>query len=59
MGTSLAKLPMLNLAQSYNMFFMLNSTEHEVSITQIQMPKNKELSCFQTLRCYIQHANKC
>ena len=33
----MAKLPMLNLAPSYDMFFMLNSTEHEVLTAQIQM----------------------
>ena len=39
--------------------FMLNSIEHEISAAhKTEMLKNKEFSCFQTLRC-IYHANKC
>ena len=46
------------------LFFMLNSTEHEIStahkkLIKTKMLKNNEFSCFQTLRCFIYHAYKC
>ena len=41
-------------------FFMLNSTEHDISnILKTKIPTKKEVSCFKSLRCYIYHANKC
>ena len=48
--------------RGYKTFFMLNSTEHEISIahkTKIHVPTNVEVSCFKSLRCCINHANKC
>ena len=41
-------------------FFMLNSTEHEISTAhKAKILTNKEVSCFMSLRCCIYHANKC
>ena len=48
-------------------FFMLNANENEISLAhkKTKMLKNKDFSCFQTLRCCIyqaykgQNANKC
>ena len=50
-----------NLAQDYKMFFMLNSTEHEISVPhKYQVSQNlrkfhaqlsMNLSCSQTLKC--------
>ena len=37
--------------RGYKTFFMLNSTEHEISTAH--KIKNKDFSCFQTLRCCI------
>ena len=46
--------------QGYKMFFMLNSTEHEISTAlKTKLPTNKEVSSFKSLRCCIYHANKC
>ena len=46
--------------QGYKTFFMLNSTGHEISTAQKnKTAKNKDFSCFQTLRCFIYHADKC
>ena len=43
----------------YKTFFMLNSTEHEISTAhKAKIPTNKEVSCFKS-RCYVYHANKC
>ena len=40
-------------------FFMLNSTEPEISTAhKTKMLKNED-SCFQTIKCCIYHANKC
>ena len=41
-------------------FFMFNSSEHEIQLhIKSKMLKNKDVSCFQSLRCCIYHANKC
>ena len=46
--------------RAYKTLFMLNSTEHEISTAhKTKMLKIKDVSCFQTLRCCIYHANKC
>ena len=46
--------------RGYKAFFMLNSTEHEISTAhKTKIPTNKEVSCFKSLRCCIYHANKC
>ena len=40
--------------------FMLSSTEHEISTDQKnENAKNKDISCFQTLKCCVYPANKC
>ena len=45
--------------RSYKTFFILNSTEHEISTAhKTKIPTFKEVSCFQFLRC-IYLANKC
>ena len=41
--------------QGYKTFFILNSTEHEISTAH---KTNKEITCFKSLRCCIYHANK-
>ena len=39
---------------------MLNSTDRGISMAhKTKMLKYKDVSFFQTLRCYIYHANKC
>ena len=44
----------------YNFFFMLNSTEHEVSSAhKTIIPTNVEVSCFKSLRCCFYPAHKC
>ena len=49
-----------NRPQGFKTFFMLNSTEHEISTAhKTQISKKKEVSCFKSLRCYIYHAGKC
>ena len=42
-------------------FFMLNSTEHEISAAhkKTKIPINEDVSCLAPLRCCIYHANKC
>ena len=46
--------------RGYKTFFILNSTEHEISTAQkTKIPTNEEVSCFKSLRCCIYHANKC
>ena len=43
----------------YQTFFMLNSTEHEISTAHKRIPKSEDVSCFKSLRCGIYHAYKC
>ena len=43
-------------ARDYKTFFMLNSIEHEISNDDTNYSAEK-FSCFQTLRCFIYHAN--
>ena len=46
--------------RGYKTFFMLNSTEHEISTAhKTKILTNKEVSCFKSLRCCIYHADKC
>ena len=47
--------------QGNKTFFVLDSSEHEISqmLIKTKMLKNKDFSCFPTLRCCIYHANKC
>ena len=46
--------------RGYETFFMLNSTEHDISTAyKSKIPKSEEVSYFKTLRCGIYHANKC
>ena len=43
----------------YKTFFVLNPTEHGIQmLIKSKMLKNKDLSCFQMLRCCIYHAHK-
>ena len=40
--------------QGYKTFFMLNSTEHDISTAhKTKIPTYKEVSCFRSLRCRI------
>ena len=42
------------------LFFMLNSTEHEITTDhKTKIPTDKDVSCFKSLRCCIYHAYKC
>ena len=44
----------LRQAQDYKTFFMLNSTEHEISTAhKTKIPTNEEIYCFKSLRCCI------
>ena len=44
--------------RGYKTFFMLNSTEHEISTShKAKIQTNKEDSCFKSPRCCINHAN--
>ena len=46
--------------QGYKTFFMLNSTEHDISTAgKTKIPANKEVFGFKSLRCGIYHANRC
>ena len=46
--------------RGYKTFFMLNSTEHEISTAHKNKNTNKkEVSCFKSFKCCIYHANKC
>ena len=46
--------------RGYKIFFMLNSTEHEVSSAhKTIIPTNVEVSCFKSLRCCVYPAHKC
>ena len=46
-------------ARGYSTFFMLNSTEREISTAhKTKIPTNEEVSCFKSLRCCIYHAYK-
>ena len=42
--------------RGYKTFFMLNSTEHEISTAYQQNLFNKEVSCFKSHRCCIYNA---
>ena len=43
----------------YKTFFMVNSTEHEIStVHKTKIPTNEEFYGFNSLRCCIYHANK-
>ena len=50
-------------ARGHKKIFMLNSTEHEISLLmciKTKMLENKDFSCFQTLMLInVYHANKC
>ena len=47
-------------SRGYKTFYVLNLTEHEISTAhKTKVLKNKDFSCFQTLRCCIYHAHKC
>ena len=40
--------------QGYKTFFMLNSTEHEISTAhKTKLPTNEEVSCFKSLMLYL------
>ena len=43
------------------LFFMLNSTDHEISAAhkKTKILTNEEVFCFKSLRCCIYHAHKC
>ena len=46
--------------RSYKTFFVLNSTETKFQLLiKDNILTNKEVSCFKSLRCCINHANKC
>ena len=41
-------------------FFMLNSAEHKISTPhKTKIPTNEEVTNLKSLRCCINHANKC
>ena len=49
-----------SLPLGYKTFFMLNSTEHEISTAhKNKIQTNEEVSCFKSPRSCIYHANKC
>ena len=51
---------LLLMPRGYKTFFMLNSTENEISTAhKTKLMKIIDFSCFKTLRCCIYHANKC
>ena len=39
--------------RGYKTFFMLNSTEHEISTGHKNLNTDKEVSCFKSLRVYL------
>ena len=42
------------------LFSYSDFTEHEIQLLiNTEIPTNKEVSCFKSLRCDIYHANKC
>ena len=45
--------------RGYRTFFILNSTELEISTAQKKLNTDKKVSCLKSLRCCIYHANKC
>ena len=46
--------------RGFKTFFMLNSTQHEISTAhKTKIPTNEEVSSVKSLRCCIYHANKC
>ena len=47
--------------RGYKTFFMLNSTENEISTAHknLKILTNVEDSCYKSLRCCIYHADKC
>ena len=59
----LIKFPSITLRSGpevIKLFFMLNSTEHEISTAlKNKIPTNKKVYCFEFLRCCIYHAIKC
>ena len=46
--------------EGYKTFYVLNSTEHEISTAhKNKILKSEEVSCLKSLRCGIYYAHKC